>query len=275
MNRLTKAILPLLGAAALLCGCDDVSQDDRYIDMGASDVKRNVLLEDFTGQHCRNCPDAHKVIESLEKLYGDNIIAVSIHGGPDNNCIAVADSWISWGYIGLASPEGLAYTEAKGLSSWPSGEIDRSSGILMRDQWADAVRSRIQRPAQADIDISAAVENGVIVIATDITPRADYSGTLQLWVTESGIVASQNDNGTDIPDYVHNNVLRAAVNGTWGEPFTGKAGQTVSVSHTIPLRHNDQEQWNPANLSIVGFVYNSDGVGHAARAKVTVTPAAE
>lgn len=272
MNRLTKAILPLLGAAAL-CGCDEVSQDDRYIDMGAADVQRNVLLEDFTGQNCRNCPDAHKVIESLESLYGDNLIAVSIHGG--QFAIPVADSWISWGYVGLASPEGIAYNDSKGLSSWPAGDIDRSSGTLEHDKWADAVRARIERPAQADIDITAAVDNGVIVIATDITPREDYSGTLQLWVTESGIVAAQNDNGTEIPDYVHNNVLRAAVNGTWGEPLTGKAGQTVSVSHTIPLRHNDQEQWNPANLSIVGFVYNSGGVGQAVRARVTVPPAAE
>ncbi|MDE6629012.1 MAG: Omp28 family outer membrane lipoprotein [Muribaculaceae bacterium] len=267
LHRLT--ISTLLTAGALSLGsCDDVSPDERYIDMGAADVRRNVLLEDFTGQNCRNCPDAHKVIESLEALYGENIIAVSIHGG--NFAIPVADSWISWGYIGLASPEGIAYNDAKGLTSWPAGEIDRSGTTLEHDKWSDAVRSRIERPAQADIDITAAVADGLITVTTAVTPREDYSGNLQLWVTESGIIASQNDNGTEIPAYVHNNVLRAAVNGTWGEPLSGKAGQTVTVTHTIPLRHNDQEQWNPSSLSIVGFVYDSQGVGQAEKTPVTV-----
>lgn len=264
-----RHIIPLLTLGAALCACDEVSQDDRYIDMGAADVQRNVLLEDFTGQNCRNCPDAHSVIESLESLYGDNVIAVSIHGG--QFAIPVADSWISWGYIGLASPEGIAYNDSRNLTSWPAGDIDRSCGNLEHDKWADAVRSRIERPAEADIDITAAVSGNAINIVTDITPRESYSGNLQLWVLESGIVASQNDNGTEIADYVHNNVLRAAVNGTWGEPFTGSAGETVTVSHTISLRHNDQEQWNPANLSIVGFIYNASGVGQAVKTKVTVT----
>ena len=86
---------------------------------------------------------------------------------------------------------------------------------------------------------------------------------------ESGIVAAQKDDTREIPDYVHNNVLRAAINGTWGESFSSRADTPVTLTHSIPLRDNDQEYWNPANLSVVAFLYNSSSVAQAAKVKVT------
>ena len=53
-------------ALATLAGCDEVDEQDRFISMGDVEVKRNVLLEDFTGQDCSNCPTAHEVVASLK-----------------------------------------------------------------------------------------------------------------------------------------------------------------------------------------------------------------
>ena len=68
--------------AVTFTACDEVGENDRYILGEAIKVERGVLLEDFTGQNCINCPEAHKVIEQLEEQYGeDKFIAVSIHCG--------------------------------------------------------------------------------------------------------------------------------------------------------------------------------------------------
>src|ERR1700741_1300369 len=51
---------------------------------------RKVLIEEFTGVRCVNCPDGSAEIENLLSLYGGNLVAVSIHSGffsdpyPDN-----------------------------------------------------------------------------------------------------------------------------------------------------------------------------------------------
>ena len=66
-------------ALATLAGCDEVDEQDRFISMGDVEVKRNVLLEDFTGQDCSNCPTAHEVVASLKEQYGDAVVAVAVH----------------------------------------------------------------------------------------------------------------------------------------------------------------------------------------------------
>jgi hypothetical protein len=38
-----------------------------------------VLLEEFTGKGCTNCPKGSREIENLLTIFPDNLIAVSIH----------------------------------------------------------------------------------------------------------------------------------------------------------------------------------------------------
>lgn len=63
--------------------CSNIDEDDRFIEVEPVEVAKRVLIEDFTGQRCINCPKASEVIENLQKEYGaDNVIAVAIHSGP-------------------------------------------------------------------------------------------------------------------------------------------------------------------------------------------------
>ena len=66
----------------LLVGCDRISEDERLIYEKPEPAQRVVLLEDFTGQRCTNCPKATEVIAQLQETYGDALVAVGIHGGP-------------------------------------------------------------------------------------------------------------------------------------------------------------------------------------------------
>ena len=46
-------------AAAALTSCDNVPEADRFIKLPPIEADRAVLIEDFTGQYCLNCPIAH------------------------------------------------------------------------------------------------------------------------------------------------------------------------------------------------------------------------
>ena len=69
--------------AVLMTSCDEVETQDRLIYVEPPEVSRAVLIEDFTGQYCVNCPRATEEIERLVEEYGDTtVIAVAIHSGP-------------------------------------------------------------------------------------------------------------------------------------------------------------------------------------------------
>ena len=53
-------------AAAALTSCDNVAEDDRSSNFLPIEADRAVLIEDFTGQNCLNCPVAHEKIEEME-----------------------------------------------------------------------------------------------------------------------------------------------------------------------------------------------------------------
>ena len=81
MKKIYFTIMILAGL--VLSSCDNVPVDERLTYVEPPEVGRAVLIEDYTGQYCVNCPRATEEIERLVKEYGDStVIAVAIHSGP-------------------------------------------------------------------------------------------------------------------------------------------------------------------------------------------------
>ncbi len=250
----------MAAALAVLTSCDNVDEGERFIYVKPADVQRCVLIEDFTGQNCPNCPNAAQALEALHEEYSDNVIAVAIHGG-------------RLAYTPLKSPVGDEYYTAAGSPNLPAGRIDRIGGTSVYAQWAGAVSNAISRKATVSFNIGSDYDAaaGTAAVSVDVLGLEAVSGKLQIWLVEDGIVAWQaQPDGSVNPEYVHNHVLRAAVNGTWGEDITLGEGETVTVNCTAPI----DGTWNAANMSVVAFVYNDGGVQNVAKAPL-VTPTAE
>lgn len=261
MMNLNKSILATLLVSALLCACDEVDNADRYEQLPDIQSQRVVLLEEFTGQLCTNCPDAHRLVANLHEQYGEQLISVAIHAGS----FGIGEG-TNPNMAGLMQPDGNTYADYWKVSAYPSGVVNRRSGVLNSSAWATSIREELKRAAKLNIRLSAtASEDGSISISTHMEPSSDVSGKLQLWITESGIQAIQIDNGKMIADYVHNHVYRASVNGTWGEDIALKANIFKDTEHTVQMKDN----WVKENLSVVAFVYNdAEGVMQVAECEV-------
>lgn len=261
-------ILYLAGILGLLMpGCNDIAEADRYIPVEAVKVERTVLLEDFTGQNCVNCPAAHRTIEALEEQYGEHFIAVSIHAGHFG--IAATNKR----YTGLMQEEGQVYNDRYGIEDYPSGVLDGRRPVLNADQWASAVYDEISvsTPVSISLDADYDAESNEISISCNLHSSKAIDGQLVLWLTESGIVARQEDiNEGRINDYVHNNVFRACVNGLDGDAVNIPAGEDMPKAYSIAVKNIDTEKWNVANCSIVAFVNGTDGIVQAARTAVSI-----
>ena len=143
--------------------------------------------------------------------------------------------------------------------------MDRHGAVNYTD-WTKAVKDELAKVAPLNIMARADLSGDDIHITVTLTGTdGNTNGKLQVWLLEDGITALQMmPDGSTNRDYVHNHVLRTPVNGTWGEDFSIKEGETKTVNHTQSL----DPSWNAAQLSIVAFVYNDQGVLQATKAKV-------
>lgn len=266
---LKKILIPATLLLAL-ASCDNIDENERYVPIDRVEPQRVVLLEDFTGQRCNNCPDAHRIIERLQEQYPGSIVAVSIHGGGMAN--HKKDTRFDRNNVGLGTDEGNAYNDAYGIDEWPSGVIDRRSGVLGRDKWAAYLDEELIRPTDVNIEVGARIEGDDIKIDLAIEPQADIDATLNVWVLEDGIVARQIDeSGNYNREYVHNHVFRACATAQNGDPMALTNGIHKTATYTVPLRFNDQERWNPANLSVVAFIADKEGVHQTVQTHVSTT----
>lgn len=270
-------LFPVSAGIMALTSCDEVKPDDRYIEGEPIVAERSVLLEDFTGQYCVNCPDAHEVIEQLEQQYGsDKVVAVSIHCGDFGRPVSLTN--FDRGRVYLMTDEGNAIMEAYGISSFPMGVVNFGSPINM-GQWSDAVRNALQIPADISIHLSTSYVpddtdtesewHGTIEASAKVLSGTTRNVNVQFWIVESGIVAEQRSLSGPIPDYVHNNVFRAQIfPGLRGDSFTIADGIEADISGSIPTRWTNKEHWVLANLDVIAIISDNTGVLQVARTPV-------
>jgi len=235
--------------------CDTVGEDERYIEVTEIQPQRSVLLEDFTGQRCPNCPNAAIEIGRLQTAYPDSIIAVAIHGGP----LALP---------ALKSSVGDEYYAAVNSPNLPAGRIDRRGETSVPDQWQGLVYAAIQKKDAVSMKIESRYDGNTrtanIKVSTYSTK--DVTGKVQVWLVEDGITAIQAmPDGSNNREYVHNHVLRAAVNGAWGEEVSVGPGNSSESSYTTTI----DDRWVAGNMNVVAFVYNDNGVVKVTTAALT------
>ena len=262
--KLTK----LLTLSSLLLGtltaCNDIDQADRFQPVDVT-AQKNVLIEDFTGQHCVNCPKAADEVQTMQRTFGERIVAVSIHGGS----LSMHDSESSG--LGLATDEGEAYNAKWDVKSWPKGMVDRTGGLLDYEQWNGAAIGRFAQTPKVNITadhIAFDESTRTLTLTTTLSGNEQATGHLQVWLTESSITAPQTlPSGVTDANYVHNHVYRAAVNGTDGEEMTVREGESITKEYTYRFA---RDYWNAENASVVIFFYNdAEGVMQVIDASVS------
>lgn len=247
------SLIQIAVSVLLLASCSEMlDENERYVEIPLPDVKRNVLIEDFTGQTCVNCPDAAVIIHELQEQYGsDVVVAVGVYSGPFGRVPSPKD-------ISLVTDLGKAYWDRwfEEDAPQPIGLINRSRK-LGKDDWKKAVMEALSTPTKMTLGAEAFCDT----VGCELAARVAVTGPentecqLQVLLLEDGIQAVQTVNGRNDRTYIHNHVLRASFNGTWGETLI-LGGATTEKSYTLALA----EDWNPEHLQLVAFVVLDDEV---------------
>ncbi|MGM9817203.1 MAG: choice-of-anchor J domain-containing protein [Lepagella sp.] len=226
---------------------------DDYTDVTKSSIQnltfepvKRVVLEEYTGTTCPNCPQGIIAIENLENLFGDRFIPISIHtytGDPYSNSALEA------------------YSSALGLMAAPSGMIQRNGWILSPlstdddgyiifsngfGLWQDMVAKELNNPTYLELSVPTVTFDED---TRDITLSVQLQSALNMKnqyinvfpvALEDGLINSQDNNF-----YIYDDPAL----GEWG--LNGIYGYATAYNVT----HNDvvRAYWGGINGSNIGF----------------------
>jgi hypothetical protein len=185
---------------------------------------RRILLEEFTGAHCGNCPEGAWVLDSLLKKY-PGTIGVSLHsyGFTDDMWSFEIDS-VSTPYTNGSAPymelDRLRYGASKGL--YPL--INRFLS------WATLMHDRLLVPAELSVDLSTTWN----AISREITATADINILTGLSNGEYRVtfyIVEDSVSGTGA-GYDQANLY----DGVAGHPFFGMGNPIVGYVHRRVVR---------------------------------------
>lgn len=255
----------LLSLLFLTPQCDVVDQPFKggTIDTTSSEQRRNVLIEDFTGHRCKNCPKASKEIANLVDAFGaDRIIGLAIHAGPGNFTGTNTDYPTDF-----TTQEGKAVQNFFGTNFLPVGMVNRENWTASGNghwsnyaNWPTLSAEAMDSTLRIALEASASLTSGQLNVSAQGFPQTSLLHDLKIvvMVKESNIVSPQlMPDDTRDPDYVHMNVLRDYVTDTWGNSFGTSPmvpGDTLSGTYTLAWNTD----WVQSNAAVVVYVFNPD-----------------
>lgn len=246
--------LAVLAMTVGLASCDNIAEGDRLVYVAPVEVNKNVLIEDFTGQTCRNCPEATEAIHELQETYGKSkVIAVGLYSGKFGQ---KADGTL----LPLTTETGNYYYNQWNVEAQPCLNIDRlgltSDNAILKTRVVDALQGKtsVTITPTASYDDATKQANISVDVMSSVTVA---DAKLQVWILEDSIVSPQvMPTGKTNKQYVHNHVFRTTVTDRDGKALTLEANKLIDESFTVAI----PDSWVTKNLSVVVFVFNAEGV---------------
>ncbi len=253
--------------------CDNVKESDRLIDYPLPEASKTVLIQEFTGQRCSNCPDGAQVIHGLQETYPDNIIAVCLHpDGPEYTRPLGPN-------LGLISETATEYYQYFRPTAFPfalfDGEPTPESNNYQA--WSTNAIALLSEAAPANIEVEATYDaDRKVEVIANVDFVGDYAGPLNIsfWMMENGIVGMQTTSTGREPQYVHNHVLRTSLNGTWGSSL-GSGFTLMQQIESGAKLDNPDAGWKLENCQMVVFLSDPSSHKVLQAALADLTPKSE
>jgi len=219
---------------------------------------QKVLLEEFTGVQCPNCPAGSILAEQLAEEYKGQVIIVSIHSGFFSIPYPNAENFK------IEAGEQIENLLGKTVA-YPSAAVNRklfeneTRRIIASTKWNNYIKEELTKPASATIQLNItkykpdALQLSTIV---EFLEKIETTVKLSVLLIEDDIVSPQNVDGTKVEDYVHKHVLRTMLT-----PFNGilleLSAEKESTYQNDFMFDNFEPHWNQNNMYIVAFVHGS------------------
>ena len=288
-----KKYFTLLSTILIISSCDIVEgpylTDENInpiIDTTANSYVKKVLVEDFTGHLCPNCPDAAEELETIQEIYNDpdiygaQIIGMAIHVSKTFARPYPASQAPSFQYD-FRTQWGDNWDDFYGISEvgLPRGMVNRigypNNHKLSKDEWANEVANELNKEADFGIDINTTINS--ITISSNVLNNVNGNYNLVVCLTESNVINWQKKGQENVENYIHNHVLKSVlIDENLSNSTSYIAGDQIetlinydlaaleqynidySTNNTAELGNGNAGDWNASNMSVIGYIYNTD-----------------
>lgn len=294
---MNKYLYLVCGGILLWTGCKEnhelvslapavMSVDSTYMvsPVPAADL-HNVLVEEFTGQSCSNCPSKHTLLEGIASANPGrvNIMGLYIFGFPQANPVAGSVHDLR---------DSVATTISNviygGVSAEPSGGIDRLAGsagglISYSPDWSSEISSRLSAPDSVNLSVTstydASTNKATIKVKVIYVQPVTAKQCLSVAIVEDSTIDKQEEDTTIVQSYVFTNVFRGMASATpFGDPIldsltTKTAGRAYERTY-IYTPKTITPPVNPYHCRVIAFVNcNATGDYHVMQsAQCKLTP---
>lgn len=208
---------------------------------------KRVVLEEFTGSDCGNCPLGIQSIEHMVQTYGSRFIPITLRcyngdflgNGVTSYCTALGMSAAPSGRINRGDILNPMVSTPDGYKFYGSGLVDSTTGEEIY-LWADAVADELKTPALADVEFSVEYNatTGKLTIPVSVNYALNIANQpLRLFavVLEDGLESYQDN-------YMYN--VNDVNLGPWG------AGGVYGQSSIYPVVFDDVARFATTNNGI-------------------------
>ncbi len=283
-----KIALPLLFlsliAATVFQSCDKVKQPFRenlnvdtscFFTPLVGGANRKVLLEEFTGHLCGNCPPTTVYIsDTLKPRYADSLVVITIHAK------YFAEVCPSAAACSGSLPPGSftkdfrcevgekTYEYYNSAATNPISMVNRfgfptSTHLKSKSQLAGLINSQLLTTATVRLRIQNTFDESTRKLSSCIESKflAYMNGSykLQVVLTEDSIVDWQLWYGhvpESVPDFTFHHVLRGTMNSNFG---TDLVSGSIAPDSTVKsgFFYDIPADWNADHVNVVAFIYNN------------------
>ena len=252
--------------AFTFAACDEITGPYTE-EVNVTEGGRKILLEDFTGHECGNCPYAGIEATNLDSIYKGRVIVVATH------CSFFADTNKTGKFsYNFKTPVGdeldqFFNIETAGL---PKGMVNRqavdgdygifSNRLLNYTAWSSSIAMELNKKAALNLSLSKSYDtlsrNLNLDVEIEYLEKGNINQQLVVYLVEDSIINWQKWSEQYFPDFAHRHVLRKSLNGTWGDRLSGSvksAGQIISKSFTTTI----SSKYKQKKCYIVAFVQNN------------------
>lgn len=285
-----KQIILIVFAIFLFSSCDKVKNPNQNpsalsaCTLNAPIVKTNtltsgfrkVLLEDFTGHTCGNCPRAAEKAEALSNTYKDSLIVIANHVSVQY-AKPVSDTLYREDFRDASSTDWDVFL---GMSSagLPKGTVNRVSPYPQSHaSWPSLVPPALHQPQSVKLDVTTTYDPSQFLLNVKVKSTflkavaADVK--LILALTQDSLVGDQKDyspppgvmldaDAETRPNYRFDHVLITTITGPWGQLVKSSpaVNDTTTLSSSCFLLskcfYKNVVCLNDKYVNLVAFVYN-------------------
>ena len=240
----------------------DTSGSHNFTAPDIATLKRRILIEDYTGHTCGNCPSAAIIARGLKTTYGDQVHILGVHAGFFAEPYGSGNEFRT----DFRTASGEEWNTDFGVTGNPKGMVSRleygSVVVLDPSAWGSAASILIDNEplfdVQMEIDYDSGNKTFTVDVGTYVVNSVTGNYNLVVCVVEDSIVDWQQDYSLPsadqhVEDYVHEHVLRDNINGTYGSALiTGsELAETWLVQSYI---YTLDSEWNADHCSVLAFV---------------------